>query len=172
MTYISRTTTALHRTLLLLGLISINACSGGSDSEGASATASPVEYNETLSMSEYMAHVLEPAADELWSAAGWINDREEGYYELYPTDEEGWHRVENFSAMIVEAGNTLLMPGRVQEGAWSTYAKALSDVGLRAMQASEAQNEEDFFQAGAQIYSVCTACHQAYNPDIVSRFQN
>jgi cytochrome c2 len=38
------------------------------------------------------------------------------------------------------------------------------------MQASEARNEEDFFQAGAQIYSVCTACHQAYNPDIVSRF--
>lgn len=170
MTFICRTpATTIHCFLLLLGTVILSACSESGPDTDSQASAS-VNYNLTLSMSEYMAHVLEPAADELWGSAGWINDKFEGYYELYPTDDEGWHRMENFSAMIVEAGNALLVPGRVQEGPWSTYAEALSDVGLRAMQASEAQNEEDFFQAGAQIYSVCTACHQAYNPDIASRF--
>jgi mono/diheme cytochrome c family protein len=38
------------------------------------------------------------------------------------------------------------------------------------MRAAEEQNEEEFFQAGAQIYSVCSACHQGYSPDIVNRF--
>jgi mono/diheme cytochrome c family protein len=38
------------------------------------------------------------------------------------------------------------------------------------MDAAAAQDEEEFFQAGAQLYSVCSACHQAYNPDIVNRF--
>ncbi|GGG52330.1 hypothetical protein GCM10011403_06920 [Pseudohongiella nitratireducens] len=156
--------------MTFLTLSTLAACSGGSENADNHPSTTAGDYNLTLSMSEYMAHVLEPTADELWGSAGWINDKFEGYYELYPTDDEGWQRVENFSAMIVEAGNTLLLPGRVQEGPWSTYAQALSDVGLRAMQASETQNEEDFFQAGAQIYSVCTACHQAYNPDIVSRF--
>lgn len=171
MTFICRTTaTTIKHVPLLLSLVMLGACSGGADSDNTAERSTPENYNMTLSMTEYMAHVLEPAADELWGSAGWINDRVEGYYELYPTDDEGWERMENFSAMIVEAGNTLLMPGRIQEGPWRTYAEALSDVGLRAMQASEAQNEEDFFQAGAQIYSVCTACHQAYNPDIVSRF--
>lgn len=169
MKLICRPLASLQHVLLLIGLTTLSAC-GGAGPENGTPVSSDEDYDLTLSMSEYMAHVLEPIADELWSSAGWINDQTEGYYELYPTDEEGWHRVENFSAMIVEAGNTLLMPGRIQEGAWSTYAKALSEVGLRAMQASEARNEEDFFQAGAQIYSVCTACHQAYNPDIVSRF--
>lgn len=156
--------------ITLMTLSTLAACSGGSEGADSDPSTTAGDYNQTLSMSEYMAHVLEPTADELWGSAGWINDKFEGYYELYPTDDEGWQRVENFSAMIVEAGNALLLPGRVQEGAWSTYAQALSDVGLRAMQASEAQNEEDFFQAGAQIYSVCTACHQAYNPDIASKF--
>jgi cytochrome c2 len=38
------------------------------------------------------------------------------------------------------------------------------------MEAAAAQDKEAFFQAGAQLYSVCTACHQAYNPDILNRF--
>lgn len=43
---------------------------------------------------------------------------------------------------------------------------------MLAMEAAAARNKEDFFQAGAQLYSVCTACHQAYNPDILNRFDN
>ena len=56
------------------------------------------------------------------------------------------------------------------DDAWLIYSEGLSDAGLLAMEAAAEQNEEDFFQAGAQLYSVCTACHQAYNPDINSRF--
>jgi mono/diheme cytochrome c family protein len=41
---------------------------------------------------------------------------------------------------------------------------------MLAMEAAAAQNKEDFFQAGAQIYSVCSACHQAYSPDILDVF--
>ena len=46
----------------------------------------------------------------------------------------------------------------------------MSTVGLTAMQAARDQDKEAVFQAGAQLYSVCTACHQAYNPEILSRF--
>lgn len=128
-------------------------------------------YNLTLNMTEFMNLVLEPVADSLWKSAGWVLDETEGYYELYPTDDAGWAAVRNQAAMIVEAGNAMMLPGRaIEGGAWRTYSQAMSTVGLTAMRAAQEQNEEDLFQAGAQLYSVCTACHQAYNPEILSRF--
>lgn len=143
----------------------------GSDSDSASESAAGPEYTLTLSMAELMAHVLEPVADSLWRSAGWIDDEIEGYYELYPTTDEGWHQAEERAALIVEIGNTLMLPGRaVDNDSWATYSKAMSTVGLNMMQAAEQQNEEEFFQTGAQLYSVCTACHQSYSPDIAGRF--
>jgi len=141
--------------------------SPGAASQEAGDTAN---YNLTMDMTEFMAHVVEPVADSLWQTAGWVLDRDDGYYELYPTNDEEWQQAHNNSAMIVEIGNLLLLPGRVQEGPWRTYAEAISTVGETLMAATDAQNNEDYFQAGAQLYSVCTACHQAYNPDILSRF--
>jgi mono/diheme cytochrome c family protein len=94
-----------------------------------------------------------------------------GYEELYPTTDAGWAYVRAQAAIVVEAGNMLALPGRAEDNdAWMIYSQGLSDAALRAMDAAAAQDEEEFFQAGAQLYSVCSACHQAYNPDIVNRF--
>jgi cytochrome c2 len=65
----------------------------------------------------------------------------------------------------------LALPGRAEDSdAWIIYSQGLSEAGVLAMEAAAAQDKEAFFQAGAQLYSVCTACHQAYNPDILNRF--
>ena len=94
-----------------------------------------------------------------------------GYEDLYPTTDEGWEYVRAQAAIVVESGNMLALPGRAEDDdAWMIYSEGLSEAGILAMEAAAEQNEEDFFQAGAQLYSVCTACHQAYNPDINSRF--
>jgi hypothetical protein len=165
----------LHR--LIVGLVFtpvLFACSQPSDTaatgETGVAAGATANYNLTMDMAEFMAHVVEPVADSLWQSAGWVLDQHDGYYELYPTNDEEWLQAHNRSALIVELGNAMLLPGRVQEGPWSTYAEAMSTVGISLMAATDAQNNEDFFQAGAQLYSVCTACHQAYNPEILSRF--
>jgi hypothetical protein len=159
----------LTATLSLIVLLA--ACSEPTTSAPRSAAPDQGAYNLTLNMAEFMNLVLEPVADSLWKSAGWVLDETEGYYELYPTDDAGWAAVRSQAAMIVEAGNAMMLPGRaIEEGAWRTYSQAMSTVGLTAMRAAQDQNEEDLFQAGAQLYSVCTACHQAYNPDILSRF--
>lgn len=151
--------------------LSLAACNETPE-EGASTGQLPDDerYTLELDMLQFMELVLEPVADGLWDSAGWIDDIEEGYFELYPTTDEGWAEVQYSAAMIVEAGNALALPSRAyDDDAWLTYSRAMSDVGLQAMEAAEARNEEDLFQAGAQLYSVCTACHQAYNPEL-SRF--
>ena len=154
---------------LLLSAALLSAC--GESAVDTPEVESGPAYNLSLNMTDFMNKILEPSADGLWRSAGWVLDEVDGYYELYPTDDEGWQQVENHAAMVVEAGNAMLLPGRAMpEGEWTTYTEAMSTVGLTAMQAARDQDKEAVFQAGAQLYSVCTACHQAYNPEILSRF--
>lgn len=154
-------------TVLIALTTALTACSG--DQESGDAAAETV-YNTTLDMQEIMALVLEPASDILWDSGGWVLDSA-GYEELYPTTEDGWAYVRAQAAVIVETGNMLALPERREDNdAWVIYSQGLSEAGLRAMNAAQNQDKEEFFQAGAQLYSVCTACHQAYNPDIANRF--
>lgn len=119
-----------------------------------------------------MSLILEPASDILWDSGGWVLDAA-GYEELFPTTDDGWDYVRAQAAIVVETGNLLALPERALDNdAWLIYSNGLSDAGLLAMDAAESKNEEAFFEAGGQIYSVCTACHQAYNPDIVNRFDS
>lgn len=160
-----------HLPLVMTLFLSLAACSEAPE-ESANTGQLPdgERYTLELDMLQFMELVLEPVADGLWDSAGWIDDIEEGYFELYPTTDEGWAEVRQSAAMIVEAGNALALPSRAyDDDAWLTYSRAMSNVGLQAMEAAEARNNEDLFQAGAQLYSVCTACHQAYNPEL-SRF--
>jgi len=160
----------LTGSLLFCCLGLLVSCGEQASQDTANRTASEPSYNLSLDMVDFMNLVLEPVADSLWKSAGWVLDQDDGYYELYPTDDAGWAAARYQAAMIVEAGNAMLLPGRNIDGAWTTYSQAMSAVGLTLMKAAEDQSEEDLFQGGAQLYSVCTACHQAYNPDILSRF--
>ncbi len=127
-------------------------------------------FDTRLSMAELMTMVIEPAADSLWDNAGWVESAA-GYEELYPTTDEGWDYVLAQSAVVAESGNLLALPGRALDNdAWMIYSEGIVEAGNMAMDAARRRHEEDFFQAGAQLYSVCRACHQTYNPDIVSRF--
>lgn len=156
--------------LVVTLFLSLAACNEAPEESTGGQLPDGERYTLELDMLQFMELVLEPVADRLWDSAGWIDDIEEGYFELYPTTEEGWAEVRHSAAMIVEAGNALALPSRAyDDDAWRTYSRAMSNVGLQAMAAAEARNEEDLFQAGARLYSVCTACHQAYNPEL-SRF--
>ena len=147
------------------------ACSDTGESQDAAAVTES-SYNTSLTMAEIMSLVLEPASDILWDSGGWVMDAS-GIEELYPTTDDGWAYVRAQAAVVVESGNMLALPGRaVDNDAWMIYSEGLSQAGILAMEAAAAQNKEDFFQAGAQLYSVCTACHQAYNPDILNRFDD
>lgn len=157
---------SLMATLLLVGA-ALASCSAP---EEPAPDESATIYNTSLTSKQIMALVLEPASDILWGSGGWVLDAA-GYEELFPTTDEGWEYVRAQAAIVAETGNLLALPGRAEDNdAWMVYSRGLTDAGLMAMEAAAEQNEEDFFQAGAQIYSVCSACHQAYNPDIVNRF--
>lgn len=164
----SRATQLLKLSLVLATMLTLAAC--GQPQDQVQTPAEPAhEFNMTFGMKDFMNLVVDPTADQLWATAGWVNSAADGYQELYPTTDEEWNRVKQFSAMIVEIGNLLALPGRaVDNDAWIVYSQGISSAGIMAMNAAAEQNKEDYFQAGARLYSVCSACHQKYNPDIVN----
>ena len=165
----NQNTKYLRTGLISLLIAGFTACSPAENVEEEAVSVNS-NYNTSLNVQELMALVLEPASDILWDSGGWVVDAS-GYEELYPTTDEGWEYVRAQAAIVVESGNMLALPGRAQDNdAWMIYSEGLSEAGVLAMEAAASQNKEDFFQAGAQLYSVCTACHQAYNPDINNRF--
>lgn len=135
-----------------------------------SACQPPVPpYDLSQDMKTLMTHVIEAAAEVPWDSAGEVVTAE-GVEDLAPIDDEGWMHVEAAGATLVEAGNLLLMPGRDPgRDDWKEFSKSLSAMGHRVMMAAKAQDKDALFQAGADLYSVCVACHQVYALDLPAK---
>jgi hypothetical protein len=119
-------------------------------------------YDTTLPVSEVMAHIVDPAAWQVWHSSGTV-DTLDGPKSLAPTTDEGWLSAESGSAAIAEAGNLLQLPGRARDdGDWLKYARALTAAGLASKAAAEAKDPQKMYVTGAQIYQVCTDCHAKY----------
>jgi hypothetical protein len=127
-----------------------------------SAPASPARFDTALDLRSLMSWVLDPAADVVWGASGWVVT-EEGERSLAPTTDEGWAEVRNAAALVVESGNLLMLPGRARDdGPWAQHAAQMIAVGKRVLAAAEAKDAQAVFDTGGELYVVCTACHGRY----------
>ncbi|MEZ5557942.1 MAG: hypothetical protein R3E86_05270 [Pseudomonadales bacterium] len=146
--------------LLLVG------CAAGCDAPtsqtpSADSSAAAPPYQLVVDDKQLMDWIIDPTTDVIWGAAGSIIT-EEGEQALAPTTEEGWNAVRNAAAQLAESANLLMLPGRARDGGWVEISGGLREVALQALAAAEAHDEEALFQAGANIYNVCVACHQVY----------
>ncbi len=132
---------------------------------GQEAALPAVSYNLQFDHHDLMTFVLDPAADVIWSSAGAIIT-EAGTQDLAPTTEEGWLKVKNNAAMLIESANLLQLPGRAEDQAdWAEYSRGLATMANKAFSAADQQDADALFQAGADLYQVCLACHQKYARD-------
>ncbi len=127
------------------------------------APAAAAKFNTDLSMTEFMDHVIDPAAFAYWHGSG-TEITKAGERDLSPTTEAGWVSLENAAAVLIEAGNALQVPGRARapEADWNRYAQDLSARAAAGKDAAEKKDKQAVFEDGAKIYEVCTACHKQY----------
>jgi hypothetical protein len=122
----------------------------------------PPPYDTSLSVHDLMVDVVEPNADAVWKASGAIVDFK-GVHDLAPTTEAGWAAVHDNAAVVAEAGNLLLLPGRARSGnTWSRQAHVLSELGLEAMKATNAKDEAAMLRIGGELDGACDGCHEVY----------
>jgi hypothetical protein len=155
---------SLYLNVLMFLIALLSACSNQAtppvDKE-KSSTLSESPYRVTTTVQQTMAWILDPAADVIWDSAGTIITAQ-GRQELAPTTDEGWAEVVRAAAILSEAGNLLMMPGRAAGEDWVEYSQGLVDTGKLALQAAEAKDSDALFEAGGRIYQVCKACHAQY----------
>lgn len=122
----------------------------------------PPPFAVVADSKQLMLSVIEPAAEVYWDAVGVIMDLE-GTYEIRPRTSEEWESVENAAFVLAESGNLMLLEERAQgQGHWLAMSRAMIDVGRRAVEAAQARDPEAVFEAGGDIYLVCTGCHAVY----------
>lgn len=146
--------------LWLIGLVLLLAgCNSGSAAERPYTIVADVE--------ELMLTILEPAAEAYWDAVGWILEGDSTIY-FRPTSSEEWDAVRNAAFVVAESGNLLMMEGRaLDDGAWVSMAQAMTAAARQAIEAAEYRDERGVFDAGAEIYYTCNACHGAYALDLL-----
>ena len=130
---------------------------------GCESLAPPavVPYEPITDVRETMAWIVLPAAEVVWDHAGTIITAE-GRTELAPTTAEGWEDVRRNAAILAEAGNLLMMPGRAQGPEWIAYSRSLHATGRLAMAAAAARDPDALFDAGGAVYQACVGCHTRY----------
>ncbi|HEY1837006.1 MAG TPA: hypothetical protein VGG36_05065 [Rhizomicrobium sp.] len=125
-------------------------------------TPQTVPYNIEISTKDLMKHAIDPAADIVWAASGYVVD-EKGTTDLSPKTKEGWTIVENNAAIVAELSNTLMLPGRSPgEPQWNAYANRLHDTAMAAMRAAQHQDKAGLLHTGSDIFLACTGCHKRY----------
>lgn len=139
-----------------LGLVGL--LMGGCESPAPPAA---VPYEPIADVRETMDWIVLPAAEVIWDSAGTIITAE-GRTELAPTTEEGWEEVRRNAAIVAEAGNLLMVPGRAQGPEWIAYSRSLHVTGRLAMAAAETRDPDALFDAGAAVYQSCVGCHTRY----------
>ena len=119
-------------------------------------------FKPVATVKQLMVSTIDPAADVLFEAVGTIISAN-GVEEIAPKNDEEWAIVRDNALIVAEAGNLLMMKGRAQDqGDWIKMSQALVDVGVVALKAAEAKNPAALFEAGGEVYAVCTDCHSRY----------
>ncbi len=120
------------------------------------------QFTPVADVRDVMISVLEPAAEVYWDAVGEILD-ENGVHEIRPSTDEEWDAVRNAAFVMAESGNLLMMNGRARDrGEWTAISQAMIESGREALRAAEARNTAAIFDAGAEVYYVCSECHAKY----------
>lgn len=116
---------------------------------------------------QLMNAVIEPAAEVYWDAVGSIID-ENGVDEFAPDTAAEWQAVRNAAVILAESGDLLMIDSRALDPErWSALSEAMNAAGSLALQAAESEDSAAVFDAGAEVYFACSACHAEYAPEIV-----
>ena len=123
-------------------------------------------FDNTISVKDLMANLVDPTADGIWEPVGTIYTKE-GVFEKAPANDDEWNAVKAKAITLVEIGNLLMLPGRsAGNDEWIKLAQDLIKQSQRVIKAAEAHDKEGVFNTGADVYESCVNCHKRFDPAI------
>ena len=143
-------------TLAAFGILLLTAC----------RQTEPPPFRPVADVKEIMRSIVDPAAGDVWGAAGWITTKD-GTIERGPTTAGEWTQIRKQAVTLTEAGNLLMISPRAKdESQWMMLARAMVEKGEECVKAAEQKNKQRMFDVGGDLYQTCLNCHQQYLPAI------
>jgi len=122
----------------------------------------PPPFQPVATVRQLMDSTIHPSAEVIFESVGTIISIS-GMEEIAPKNDEEWANVRRSALTLAEAGNLLMIGDRPRDkDTWFRNARALTDVAMVAVRATEAKNPAQLFEAGGQVYEVCQRCHDHY----------
>ncbi len=178
------TRSALTPVAVSLALL-LAACAKHNPPPSLPQPAAPFRVVATLQ--DLMDSEVDPSADAVWDAFGSVLDAG-GWHDLHPQSDAEWKEVRRHATTLIEAANLLIMEGRkiaakdfpadaaggslssqeiatkiaASRESFVQYARLLQETGIKTLAAIDARNVSAVLESGAQLDSVCEACHTVF----------
>jgi hypothetical protein len=172
---------------LTIGIVFMSFVAACQSTPAAPAPAAAPEFKPDVTIREIMQSMVAPKADTIWNAVS-TSVTSKGIEEKAPKTDEEWQAIRHDAITIVEATNTILIPGRhvarpgekaedpkVQlapeqiealishdKENWTKFAHGLYDATMVAVKAIDAKNTMALSDAGNGIDQACEKCHLQY----------
>jgi len=111
-----------------------------------------------------MVALIDHSAHEIWKL---------GMDEYAPKTDAQWDDVEYHAIQLAAAGPLLSVGGTgpmdstwVKSPDWVKHAKAMTDAGVRAFQASQKRDRAALVSIGDELTAACEDCHKQFKPDL------
>lgn len=169
----------IHRFQGLQGLVVgigflLTGCNSGdvtkSDTpRGEAAASAGIDFSQTvadsgLTVPEYMTHVVNNNANDLWKWQAQVRDAQGEYLSLPQNDDE-WEEAESAALTLRELTKPLATIGKGNP-AWDARYAALKVAIEAAAKHAEAKDGQAFFADGQKIDKACVACHHQFAPEL------
>lgn len=175
--------------LLLLAALSCGACSTSTSERQPPSQPLLAEMTPVVSVKELMAHMIDPASDNIFDAVWW-DGTANGMVAHRPQTDEDWEKVESGAVTLVEGIELLKVPrllapaGDVNDSLgpsppelsptqikakidsdtvlWTAKIQALRNVGLAVLDAVKSKDVDALWEASGNLDEACESCHLEY----------
>ena len=155
---------------LCLSVAALAGCSAPVEQPRPAATATVQSPAPTppppVSINAEMVSLVDHAGHALWDV------EKQG---RAPKTDADWREVEHHATQLAAAGSLLMLGGAgpndlvwANTPSWKTRAKAMTDAGTAALNATHAKNLDALVKANGQLVDACEGCHKEFKPDLPS----
>ncbi|HET9360782.1 MAG TPA: hypothetical protein VFO58_13615 [Vicinamibacterales bacterium] len=165
------TRTSMHiGFVMIVGMWLIAGCGAPAPVEQQPAAAPPPPaapvVMSPVSINAEMVSIVDHAGHELW------NVERQG---RAPKARKDWENLAEHATQLAAAGALVRVAGTgvndvtwVATPGWQKWSRALSDAGLAALKATEAEDFKALVAANGQLVEACEGCHKEFKPELPS----
>ncbi len=121
-------------------------------STASAAQAEKPNLKAVASVTEIMKAMVVPTSAAIWNVG-----------RNPPTDDEAWEALKNYSVLLGESGNLLLIGDRARDDeVWRSTSLKMVEAGTLALKAAKAKNVDGINDAGNLMVDACELCHERH----------